>query len=427
MKAMPENGPALLPRYRVADLPERRIVSISAEIRAQVKTIVEDVRRGGAGTAKAYGERFGDLGAESQIVLGAEDLARAFDRLPQAQQQVLVRTRERIYGFASAHRASIQDVVVNVPGGKAGIRHRPVAAAGCYAPGGRFPLPSSVLMTCVTAKAAGVQTVWVASPRPTDATLAAAHVAGANGVLALGGAQGIAALAFGVCGQPKANVVVGPGNVWVTAAKELLAGETRIDMLAGPSELLVIADDEAAPDQIAADLLAQAEHDPEACPMLLLTDEKLLARVGEEIERQLSSLPTAAIAKRALRNGFACVVQDLDEACRIANEVGPEHLSLHARDFPRLQERLTCYGALFLGGGAAEVFGDYGVGPNHVLPTGGTAASHGALSVLDFLRVQEWLDIDPAGAPEMVSDAVQLARMEGLEGHARAALCRLPA
>lgn len=413
-----------LPRYELSELPERMNPALSPDVRTQAKRIVEEVRQGGADAARRLGVRFGDVSEDAAVVLGPEALAQAFARLDEASQQVLVRTHDRIFRFAAAHRASVQDVVTDVPGGKAGIRHEPVACAGCYAPGGRFPLPSSVLMTCTTAKAAGVGEVWVASPRPTDATLAAAHIAGASGVLSLGGAHGIAALAFGSCGQPSANVVVGPGNVWVTAAKELLAGEIRIDMLAGPSELLVIADAEASAEKIAADLLAQAEHDSDACPMLLVTDPSVLAQVDAALAKQLADLPTAEIASVALQNGFGCVVSDLAEACGLANRIGPEHLSLHTKDASTLQNKLRNYGALFLGGGSAEVFGDYGVGPNHVLPTGGSASSFGALSVLDFLRVQEWLDIDPAQAPDVVSDAAALARMEGLEGHARAALCR---
>lgn len=421
-----ETVPVQLPRYARSELPERSNPSLPGEVRTQVRAIVEEVRQGGEAAARAFGIRFGDLREDGPVVLGPDELAKAFERLDASSQQVLTQTHARIFRFAAAHRASIQDLIIDVPGGKAGIRHEPVASAGCYAPGGRFPLPSSVLMTCTTARAAGVREVWVASPRPTDATLAAAHIAGANGVLSLGGAHGIAALAFGSCGQTRANVVVGPGNVWVTAAKELLAGEIRIDMLAGPSELLVIADAGASAKTVAADLLAQAEHDADACPMLVATDPALPDRVDAELAKQLVDLPTAEIARRALQNGFACVVADVAEACMLANQIGPEHLSLHTADAAEHKDRLRNYGALFLGGGSAEVFGDYGVGPNHVLPTGGSTSSFGALSVMDFLRVQEWLDIDPAQAPEVVTDAAALARMEGLEGHARAALCRRP-
>ena len=194
-------------------------------------------------------------------------------------QGVLTRTADRIRTFAEAQRKSLNDMTMKIPGGEAGHTVTPVNAAGCYAPGGRYPLPSSVLMTALTARAAGVPQVWVASPRPAVATLAAAHIAGADGLIAIGGAQAIGAMAYGV-GMPPCDVIVGPGNKWVTAAKSLVSGICGIDMLAGPSEVLVIADNTADADVIAADLLAQAEHDPDARPILISTDETLVKRLS---------------------------------------------------------------------------------------------------------------------------------------------------
>lgn len=414
----------LLPRVAPGQLPARRAQLPSAAVQEEARRIVEDVRARGMDAVLEHARRLSDLEPGAPALLDKGALEGALASLAPSTRETLARTAARIRAFAEAHRAALGDLRVEVPGGAAGVDLRPVVAAGCYAPGGRFPLPSSVLMTAVTARAAGVEQVVVASPRPSKDTLAAAALAGADGVLAVGGAQGIAALAFGAGGLPSCDVIVGPGNAWVTAAKQLLAGEVRIDMLAGPSELLVIADDDADPERVAADLLAQAEHDPEACPMLLALSERFVARVDDALRAQLESLPTRAIAAESIARGAAVVVNDLAAACGVANALAPEHLALHARDPWALRPALKHFGALFLGEGSAEVFGDYGAGPNHVLPTGGTARAQGGLSVLDFLRAQMWLDIEPERAPELVEDAAALARVEGLEGHARAALLR---
>jgi phosphoribosyl-ATP pyrophosphohydrolase/phosphoribosyl-AMP cyclohydrolase/histidinol dehydrogenase len=277
-------------------------------------------------------------------------------------------------------------------------------------------------MTVIPAAVAGVEEIWVASPKPSWETLASAAIAGADGVVAAGGAQAIAALAYGAGPVQPSDVVVGPGNAYVTAAKQLVTERVAIDMLAGPSELAVVADDSADPHLVAADLLAQAEHDPRAMPVLITTDRTLADAVDIAIGEQLATLPTADIARAALGNGGAIVVSGLEEAVAASDALAPEHLELHVADPKALQSRLTHYGALFVGASAAEVLGDYGAGPNHVLPTGGTARSAGGLSVFTFLRSQTWLRIDDLSeARELVNDAVWLGRVEGLEGHARAA------
>lgn len=415
-----------LRRLAPAAVPSLRRDAVDAETLRAAAAIVEGVRAEGEAALRVWSVRLGDLPSlEAPLVLGPEALEAAWNRLPAAAQGVLRRTADRIEAFARAQAAALGPVDVAVPGGRAGLRYAPVERAGCYAPGGRFPLPSSVLMTAVTARAAGVEEVWVASPRPTDETLAAAHVAGANGVLAVGGAQAIAALAYGAGPVPAVDCIVGPGNRWVTAAKQQVAGRVRIDMLAGPSELVVLADETADPDRVAADLLAQAEHDPDALPILLSLSEPLVAAVEAALEAQLETLPTADNAAAALGNGFAVVCADLEAACALSDRLAPEHLAVQVADLEAAQARLRHYGALFVGETAAEVLGDYGAGPNHVLPTGGTARSVGALSVATFLRVQTWLTLDaPAAARGLVDDCVALARMEGLEAHARAAAAR---
>ena len=407
-------------------VPTLRRDAVDAETLERAGSIVDDVRARGEEGLRDWSVRLGDLpDASAPVVLGPDALAAAWKRLSPEAQGVLQRTADRIGAFADAQAAALGPVEIPVPGGRAGLRYAPVDRAGCYAPGGRFPLPSSVLMTAVTARSAGVEEVWVASPRPTDETLAAAHVAGADGVLVVGGAQAIAALAFGAGPVPAVDCIVGPGNRWVTAAKQQVAGRVRIDMLAGPSELVVIADDTADAARVAADLLAQAEHDPDALPVLIALSESVVDAVEAEVEAQLADLPTADIARAALENGFAVIEPDLDRACALSDRLAPEHLAVQVGDLAAARARLRHYGALFLGEAAAEVLGDYGAGPNHVLPTGGTARSVGALSVATFLRVQTWLDLDDMGAARsMVDDCVALARMEGLEAHARAAAAR---
>ncbi|GMV38610.1 MAG: histidinol dehydrogenase [Myxococcales bacterium] len=410
-----------------ADVPDLLRDAVDAETLAGARAIVDDVRARGEAGVREHAERLGDLVAGAPMVLGREELAAALEALPGDEQALLHRTARRIAAFAEAQRGCIEGLTVDVPGGRAGHTVRPVDRAGCYAPGGRFPLPSSVLMTAVTARVAGVTEVWVASPRPAPVTLAAAAVAGADGLLAVGGAQAIGALAFGAGVVPACDVVVGPGNRWVTAAKQVVAGRVAIDMLAGPSELVVLADDTADPALVAADLLAQAEHDPDALPILVTTAPGLPEKVDAALAVQLASLPTAATARAALTAGFAVVLADLDTAVRLCNRLAPEHLEVLVAGADHVASRLRSYGSLFLGPASAEVLGDYGAGPNHVLPTGGTARFTGGLSVLTFLALRTWLAIDdPALAAPLARDAIALARLEGLEAHARAAEMRLP-
>lgn len=364
--------------------------------------------------------------ASSKLFYTPAELKEEYEKLDEDTKGVLRRTADRIKAFAEAQRASITETTTSISGGQAGHYIAPMAVAGCYAPGGRYPLPSSVLMTAITARAAGVETVWVASPRPAPATLAAAYIAGADGLLATGGAQAIGALAYGIGPVSACDVIVGPGNKWVTAAKSLVSGVCAIDMLAGPSEVLVIADGTADPDVVAADLLAQAEHDTEARPILVCTDAAMINQVDQCVIHRLETLPTAPTAREAVKKGFACLCEDIDTAVKISDVIGPEHLEIHTANAMEVSKKCTNYGAVFIGSVSAEVLGDYGAGPNHVLPTCGTSRYTGGLSVFTFLRIRTWMHItDKAAAQEMIQDCVALARVEGLEGHARAAEARL--
>ncbi len=388
---------------------------------AGAAAIVEDVRDRGDRAVREHSERLGDLSPGERIVYDRDDLLAAVAGVSSSDRRLLERVAARIDRFARHQRSGLSDLDVSVDGGRAGHRWTPVEHVGAYAPGGRYPLPSSVLMTVIPARVAGVPTVWVASPRPTPITLAAAAIGGADGLLAIGGAQAVAAMAVGVY-SPPCDVIVGPGNRWVTAAKKHLFGEIGIDGLAGPSEIVVVADRDADPGLVAADLLAQAEHDPDALPILVTNDPELAAAVDRALERQLASLPTAAVASAALDGGSVVVVDTINEAVELCNRIAPEHLALHVAERRAVAERFTSYGSLFIGDSGAEVFADYGVGPNHVLPTGGGARFQSGLSVMTFLRAPTWLELnDPVAT---ASDAARLARLEGLEAHARAAEAR---
>lgn len=416
----------LLLQRSVADLLSRRGGAVTPEALAVAATIVDAVRTRGEAALREYAERFGDVAAGGPLFLARPALDRALRDLPVSDRGRLERVAERIRRFAEAQKRALEAVTVTLPGGAAGHWIAPLERAGCYAPGGRYPLPSSVLMTAVTARAAGVAEIWVASPKPGALTLAAAAVAGADGVLAAGGAHAIAALAFGAGPIRPCDVVVGPGNRYVTAAKQLVAGRVAIDVLAGPSELVVFADASASPAVIAADLLAQAEHDPDAVPILVTLDPTHAGRVDTELARQLADLPTAEVARAALANGGVVVVATLEDGIAACDALAPEHLELCLEDATVTAPRLAHFGALFIGAGSAEVLGDYGAGPNHVLPTAGTARSKGGLSVYTFLRVRTWLRIeDSAAARPLIEDAVWFGRVEGLEAHARSAERRL--
>lgn len=305
-------------------------------------------------------------------------------------------------------------------------RYIPLDRVGVYVPGGTAAYPSTVLMNVIPAQVAGVKEIHLVSPPRKDGSvhpdvLTAASVLGVSNVYRVGGAQAVAALAYGTATVPAVDKIVGPGNIFVATAKRMVYGAVGIDAIAGPSEVVILADNSADPLFVAADLLAQAEHDPDAVPVLACTTESFAARVEEALERRLSDLPTAVVARRALENGGVLVDTDLEALARAADAFAPEHLEILAAVPEVLARRIRNAGAVFLGAGAAEVLGDYGTGPNHVLPTGGYARLTGGLSALSFLRVRTWIRIDdPAAASGLYRDAAAFARMEGLEAHARA-------
>jgi histidinol dehydrogenase len=328
--------------------------------------------------------------------------------------------RERSWSFRDASGARLGQLI------------RPLGRVGVYVPGGRAAYPSTVLMTVIPARVAGVgEVVGVtpAAPAGDDPmVLAACHVAGLDVLYRVGGAQAIAALAFGTETIPRVDKVVGPGNVWVATAKRLCYGQVDIDSIAGPSEVLIVADASADPELVAADMLAQAEHDPLAAAVCVTTRRALAGRVAAALDAQLAALPRRAIAARALAAfGAIVVVRSLDEAIAIVNRLAPEHLELLVRDPRRWAARVRHAGAIFLGPYAPEAFGDYLAGPNHVLPTGGTARFASPLGVYDFVKRTSTIEAGRRTIAGLGPAVVRLARLEGLEAHGRAVERRLAA
>jgi histidinol dehydrogenase len=419
-----------------------KLLAVATRLGDIVKSSTCDAAENGNHKKEANGNDY-----QPAYMITKEACRAAFDGLNDIERNALVNIGRRVQAFAQMQRLSVQDVEMDIPGGKAGHTVSPCRAAGCYAPGGRYPLPSSVIMTAVTARAAGCTTVVLCSPKPAAITLAAAHVAGVDYFCAVGGAQAIASMAYGVVLQendsntksntsksqekllvPPCDVICGPGNQWVTAAKSLVSGPCGIDMLAGPSEVLVICDDSASAQVVAADLIAQAEHDVVARAILLSTSSTMIACVNEQLALQLASLPepNQSTARQALQqNSFSVHCDSIEQCIQISDDIAPEHLEIQTQNAMEVGKRCLNYGGLFVGERAAEVLGDYGAGPNHTLPTGGTGRYTGGLSVFNFLRIRTWMRIDEAEASQdMVQDAIVMARLEGLEGHARAAETR---
>ena len=390
-----------------------------------VRDILSDIREHKLNSVTEYAEKFGDIEHGQKLFVSQDELKRAFDNLPSNEQEVLQRTADRIRAFAQAQRDSLADLKFPIDGGFAGHNVMPMEVAGCYAPGGRFPLPSSVLMTVIPARVAGVKTICLASPKPTTHTLAAAYIAGVDTMLRIGGAQAIGAMAYGIDGIAPADIIVGPGNRYVTAAKQIVSSQCAIDMLAGPSELAIIADETANAEIIAADLLAQAEHDTDAWPVLVTTSRQLIDDVQEQIKIQLETLPTISTASASIEKGLAVYASDIEEGLKILNHLASEHVEILCKNAQDIASRVQHGGGLFIGNDSAEVIGDYGAGPNHTLPTGGTARHKAGLSVFNFLRMTTWIDInEPEKAQQLYKDAEDLGRIEGLEAHARAARLR---
>ncbi|MEW6441518.1 MAG: histidinol dehydrogenase [bacterium] len=376
-------------------------------------------------TAQWDGVRLG----RSELEVPPESLDRALDTLDPDSRDCLQFAAERIRRFHE-HQKQTSWEVVDETGSLMGQRISPLDRVGVYVPGGRAAYPSSLLMNVLPAKVAGVASIFVVTPpggeRAHPAVLAAARLAGVDRVFRVGGAQAIGALAFGTATIPAVDKIVGPGNLYVATAKRLVFGKVDIDMVAGPSEVLIVTDGHADPVHLAADLLAQAEHDPQALPLLVSTSSGFLADVLAELERQKSLGPWEQTASAAVRNnGRAFLVRDLDEALELVNTIAPEHLELAVRDPVSLSAGVRHAGAIFLGCESPETLGDYVAGPNHVLPTMGTARFSSPLGVYDFVKRTSVIRMSPQGLSELGPWAARLARMEGLHAHAHAVEVRM--
>jgi histidinol dehydrogenase len=380
-----------------------------------VRPIVESVRHGGDAALLRHARELDSLD-ESPLRVSREDLAHAASGLCCQLRAAVETAIANIRQFAAAQlpRERFEEFS---PGRKLGWIVRPLDAVGCYIPSGRYPLPSTLLMTAVLAQTAGVPRICVASPHPSQEILACAHMLGIEEVYRMGGAQAIAAMAFGTETIARVDRIVGPGNEYVAAAKRLLAGEVGIDFVAGPTEILILAA-EGDPSIIAADMLAQAEHDTSASAMLITTSEALALDVQAAIERQLASLPTSPVARQAIgESSFIAIAADPDSAISLANRIAPEHLALHDA---ALLPKIKSAGTVFLGANSPESAGDYAAGPSHVLPTGGAARLRGGLSAADFVKVIAIQQLTPSALQQLAPAITALARAEGLEAHARA-------
>lgn len=391
-----------------------------AEAEKVVAPILEDVRKRGDEALFEYARKFDQL-AGNKIRVTETDFANAASRVSPGFTAAMEIAAANIREYAQFQMP--REHYVTLPDGRRlGQIVRPLESMGAYIPAGRYPLPSTLLMTVIPAQVAGVKTICVASPHPSVEILTAAKFLKVANVFRMGGAQAIAALAFGTATVPRVDRIVGPGNIYVSAAKKLLAGDVGIDFVAGPTEIVIIAAD-GDPRHIAADMLAQAEHDTDASAILLTTSKDLAELVALQVARQLENLPTSAVACAAIRNNSAAiVVRSLGEAAEISNRLAPEHLALHdAALLPSIQHA----GSVFLGASSPEAAGDYASGPNHVLPTAGAARIRGGLSAADFVKVISVQELTADALTKLAPAIATLARAEGLEAHARSVEVRL--
>ncbi|HQK86061.1 MAG TPA: histidinol dehydrogenase [Acidobacteriota bacterium] len=389
----------------------------------EVAQILDDIRSVGDDAVRRWARRLdGHPGDDFEV--SRKSLQAALDGLDRETRALLEDAARRIRTVAACQRELFTDLSLELDGVVLGHRVMPVTRVACYAPGGRYPLPSSVLMGVIPAREAGVKEIVVLSPRIHPVTLAAAAIAGADRVFNLGGVQGVAAAAWGLAGLPRVDLIVGPGNRFVTAAKQALYGQVGIEFPAGPSELLILADRTADPVLLAADLLAQAEHDPDALPVLASPHGNLLERVQQELVVQLETLPAASPSRVSVSNGMLVRVSDWTEAVELADRMAPEHLELAGPEAEALADLLTNYGSLFIGSLSAEVFGDYGSGTNHILPTSGAARFTGGVWVGTFLRILTRQRVRTDGLPALVHLAEGLAQAESLPAHASSARLR---
>ena len=401
------------------DLITRKALRL-AEAEKVVAPIIEDVRKRGDEALFEYARKFDQL-EKNDVTVPCSEWQAALARVSPEFAAAVDAAARNIREYAQMQLPRETSVVLP-DGRRLGQIVRPLESMAAYIPAGRYPLPSTLLMTVLPAQVAGVKTICVASPHPSVEILAVSKLLEVTHLLRMGGAQAIAALAFGTATVPKVDRIVGPGNIYVSAAKKLLAGEVGIDFIAGPTEIVIITA-EGDPRHLAADLLAQAEHDVDASAILLTTSRQLAERVALEVNRQLEMLPTAAVACESIRKNSAVILApSMEEAVAVSNQLAPEHLAIHdASLLPAIQHA----GSIFIGPNSPEAAGDYASGPNHVLPTSGAARIRGGLSTADFVKVISIQELTPAGLQALAPAIATLARAEGLEAHARSVEVRV--
>jgi len=416
----------------------QRVLHWSAETDAAIETrvaeILADVRARGDAAVLDYTARFDQLSADSlnALELTRDELKAAFDAISPAQRAALTAAAARVRSYherqleACGRSWSYRDE----DGTLLGQKVTPLDRVGIYVPGGKAAYPSSVLMNAIPAQVAGVPEIVMVVPTPrgekNPLVLAAAYVAGVHRAFTIGGAQAVAALAYGTATVPRVDKITGPGNAYVASAKKHVFGQVGIDMIAGPSEILVLADGTTPPDWVAMDLFSQAEHDELAQSILLCPDAAYIEQVRASIERLLPTMPRAAVIRASLEGRGALIqTRSMDEACSLSNRIAPEHLEVSSSEPHRWEPLLRHAGAIFLGAYTSESLGDYCAGPNHVLPTSGTARFSSPLGVYDFQKRSSLIEVSEAGAQKLGPIAAELAYGEGLQGHARAAEMRL--
>jgi len=406
--------------------------SDATQTREIVRNILDDIEAGGDAKALEYAAKFDNY--DGEIILTGEAIAAASELVPEKMKRDIEFAHANVKKFAEAQKSTVSDFETEVvPGLIAGQKAIPVNAAGCYIPGGRYSHIASAIMTVTTAKVAGCNNIVACSPpRPgvgiAPAIVYAAHVCGADKILAMGGVQGVAAMTFGLFGLPKANILVGPGNQFVAEAKRMLFGRVGIDMIAGPTDSLILADGTADADIVAADLVGQAEHGYNS-PVWLVTDDRALAeKVMDLVPGLIEDLPEVNRdnARAAWRDYAEVMVCDTrEEMAATSDAYAPEHLTVQAQDLDWWLDRLSCYGSLFLGEETTVAFGDKASGTNHVLPTSGAANYTGGLSVHKYMKIVTWQRATREGSKPVAEATARISRMEGMEGHARTADIRL--
>lgn len=410
--------------YNFDEINSDFFAKIEFESISSVAEIISAVRSNGDEAIREYAKKFGD-GDLTAFRLTEEEIKDAISKVDEKTINTIKFAIKNVKEFAQAQLNSVKELEVNINGNILGHKIVPLESVGCYIPGGNYPLPSSAIMTVVPAKVAGVKRVIAMSPKIQPVTVAAAYFAGADEIYRIGGVQAVAAMAYGTQTIRKVNKIVGPGNKFVTSAKKQVFGECGIDFLAGPSEVLIIADETAKPEFVAADMLAQCEHDKDARAFLICFSKEFAKQVDEKAKEYLESLQTKEIAQISYDKSFAVIANSLEEAIELSNKKAPEHLELCLNNAENLIDKFNNYGSLFIGNYSAEVFGDYVSGTNHTLPTNQVAKYSGGLSVFDYIKIQTYQIIKENAIKQTAENASILAEKEGLFAHKLAADVRL--